>query len=449
MTEADEAEPTVPTEDRPDGPLPQVVRARIAALASDAVGRIDPADLPAAVRRVATFAAGRRAKLAGDQIAAALDRDDAFRARVADEVRAHQPALTETVEAGAPPATADPVDVAAIAYLLRPPGWTHVVTASAHAIEKERRSAEREQASDQTRRLRQQLEAATEEAKDARRRHREQLAEMKLENRGLRHRLADARAQVRAADDVAARAVLEAEEAVSVASSSASTLEAEIRRLRTRVAELERDLAASRRAGRAERGDDALRARLLIDTLLETAQGLRRELALPPVEGAPADGVAAHVAEQGSRTSSGKASLQSDDPVLLTELLALPRVHLVVDGYNVTKSAWPTLSLERQRERLVGGLAPLVARSGAEVTVVFDAADSEDRPPVNRPRGVRVLFSPVGVIADDVIRELVDAEPQGRPLVVATSDQEVARDVARSGARVVAASALTRLLLRS
>ena len=449
MTEADEAEPTVPTDDRPDGPLPQVVRARIATLASDAVGRIDPADLPAAVRRVATFAAGRRAKLAGDQIAAALDRDDAFRARVADEVRAHQPALTETVEAGAPPATADPVDVAAIAYLLRPPDWTHVVTASAHAIEKERRSAEREQASDQTPRLRQQLEAATEEAKDARRRHREQLAEVKLENRGLRHRLADARAQARAADDVAARAVLEAEEAVSVASSSASTLEAEIRRLRTRVAELERDLAASRRAGRAERGDDALRARLLIDTLLETAQGLRRELALPPVEGAPADGVAAHVAEQGSRTSSGKASLQSDDPVLLTELLALPRVHLVVDGYTVSKSAGPTLSLERQRERLVGGLAPLVARSGAEVTVVFDAADSEDRPPVNRPRGVRVLFSPVGVIADDVIRELVDAEPQGRPLVVATSDQEVARDVARSGARVVAASALTRLLLRS
>ena len=37
---------------------------------------------------------------------------------------------------------------------------------------------------------------------------------------------------------------------------------------------------------------------------------------------------------------------------------------------------------------------------------------------MNRPRGVRVLFSPVGVIADDVIRELVGAEPQGRPVVV-------------------------------
>ena len=42
------------------------------------------------------------------------------------------------------------------------------------------------------------------------------------------------------------------------------------------------------------------------------------------------------------------------------------------------------------------------------------------------------------MIADDVIRELVDAEPQGRPLVVVSSDQEVVRDVTRSGARVVA-----------
>ena len=141
-----------------------------------------------------------------------------------------------------------------------------------------------------------------------------------------------------------------------------------------RVEELERDLAAVRRTERAERGSEALRARLLLDTLLETAQGLRRELALPAVEGSPADSVEAHVAEHGSRTTSGHGSLASDDPALLEQLLALPRVHLVVDGYNVTKTAWPELSLERQRDRLLAGLAPLVARSGAEVTVVFDAA---------------------------------------------------------------------------
>ena len=192
----------------------------------------------------------------------------------------------------------------------------------------------------------------------------------------------------------------------------------------------------------------ALRARLLLDTLLDTAQGLRRELALPAVEGSPADAVEAHVAEHGQpQPARGTASLAVDDPALLEQLLALPRAHLVVDGYNVTKTAWPELSLERQRDRLLGGLAPLVARSGAEVTVVFDAADSTDRPVVNRPRGVRVLFSPAGVIADDVIRELVAAEPQGRPLVVVSSDNAGGPvTCVRAGARAVAAGALTRLL---
>ena len=218
--------------------------------------------------------------------------------------------------------------------------------------------------------------------------------------------------------------------------------------MRVRVEELEGDLAAVRRTERVERGSEALRARLLLDTLLETAQGLRRELALPAVEGSPADAVEAHVAEQGSRARSGHASLASDDPALLEQLLTLPRVHLIVDGYNVTKNAWPDLSLERQRDRLLGALAPLVARSGAEVTVVFDAAETRERPVVNRPRGVRVLYSPVGVIADDVIRELVAAEPRGRPLVVVSSDGEVVRDVVRAGARASGAQALTALLSR-
>ena len=58
------------------------------------------------------------------------------------------------------------------------------------------------------------------------------------------------------------------------------------------------------------------------------------------------------------------------------------------------------------------------------------------------PRGVRVVFSPEGVIADDVIRQLVAAEPRGRVVVVVSSDQAVARDVVRGGARAVPATAL-------
>jgi len=79
--------------------------------------------------------------------------------------------------------------------------------------------------------------------------------------------------------------------------------------------------------------------------------------------------------------------------------------------------------------------------------VVFDGANAETRPLVQPPRGVRVLFSPRGVLADDVIRDLVEAEPPGRPVAVVTSDQEIVRDVTRrAGVRAVAARALVRLL---
>jgi hypothetical protein len=47
-----------------------------------------------------------------------------------------------------------------------------------------------------------------------------------------------------------------------------------------------------------------------------------------------------------------------------------------------------------------------------------------------------------------VIRDLVAAEPPGRGVVVASSDQAVARDVLAAGFRVVASSALVQLLAR-
>ena len=124
----------------------------------------------------------------------------------------------------------------------------------------------------------------------------------------------------------------------------------------------------------------------------------------------------------------------------------MPRARLIVDGYNVSKTAWPSSPLEAQRIRLLGGLAPLVARLGVETTVVFDAAAATARTVAQAPRGVKVVFSPEGVIADDVIRDLVAAEPPGRVVVVVSSDREVATDVARAGARSHSADALIGLL---
>jgi hypothetical protein len=67
---------------------------------------------------------------------------------------------------------------------------------------------------------------------------------------------------------------------------------------------------------------------------------------------------------------------------------------------------------------------------------------------VAAPRGVKVLFSPPGVIADDVIRDLIATEPPGRTVVVVSDDQEVVRDARAGGARVASASALVELLGR-
>ena len=224
-------------------------------------------------------------------------------------------------------------------------------------------------------------------------------------------------------------------------------MDKEVRRLRAQVAQLEAAASAEKRAGRAERDEATLRARLLLDTVIDAAAGVRRELGLPAVEGAPADRVEAEL-ERSSGRAAASAARPALGPAGLEQLLAMPRARLIVDGYNVSKAAWPSSSLEAQRIRLVTALAPVVARTGVETTVVFDAAATSVRPVVNVPRGVKVLFSPEGVIADDVIRDLVEAEPSGRVVVVVSSDQEVALHARRAGARAVSAQTLDGLLQR-
>ena len=64
------------------------------------------------------------------------------------------------------------------------------------------------------------------------------------------------------------------------------------------------------------------------------------------------------------------------------------------------------------------------------------------------PRGVRVLFSRKGETADELIRQLVRAEPAGRPVVVISSDREVADGVRRHGAYPLELRPLLRRLAR-
>jgi predicted RNA-binding protein with PIN domain len=201
--------------------------------------------------------------------------------------------------------------------------------------------------------------------------------------------------------------------------------ETELRRQRARQADVERSAESARRESRTERDVDDARLWLLVDTLVQAANGVRRELSLSPTDVRPADAVESAEREGGPRNAG--------DQNALDRLLALPNVHVVIDGYNVTKTGYGELSLVEQRVRLIGALAPLAAQSGAEITVAFDGGE---RPPVQpaTPRGVRVLFSAADEIADDLIRRIVSAEPPGRPVVVVTNDRQVISDTGRAGA---------------
>nr|WP_310283012.1 NYN domain-containing protein [Nocardioides luteus] len=204
---------------------------------------------------------------------------------------------------------------------------------------------------------------------------------------------------------------------------------------------MEREAAAERRTSKTDREDASLRARFLLDTLLDAASGLRRELALPPVTGTPGERIENELSSVDAAAGAGVTSSAH-----LEQFLAMPRVRLIVDGYNVSKALWPDSALDAQRLRLLRAIAPIAARTGAETTVVFDAHSASVRPTAVPPRGVKVLFSPEGVIADDVIRDLVDAEPAGRVILVATDDAEIVKDVRRAGARTVPVMTLASLL---
>lgn len=236
------------------------------------------------------------------------------------------------------------------------------------------------------------------------------------------------KAQQAAAEAGQATADLASERERSAAAQS--RLEADLRRLRVQLVAAEAAVEAARRGAREGRSGDDMRLWLLLDTVVQAAQGLRRELALTPTDERPADSV---VAPSGADASGPGVGLD--------QLLATPRVHLIIDGYNVTKTGYGDLPLEAQRQRLVSRLGAVAAQTGAEVTVVFDGAERLPVAPAS-PRGVRVRFSDIGHTADELIGRLVGAEPRGRSLIVVSTDGEVADAARRAGAYAVASAAL-------
>jgi predicted RNA-binding protein with PIN domain len=427
-------------------PLPEPVRSRVVSLAAAAMSNLPADEVPTALRKVAKFAPQRRARLGGTTIAAQLASDALFRQRIGARAQAEAGELGAAVAEGKSPAAADPVEVAALAYLARPTSWRELVEAADAAL---RAEADRAAVAEQIREAEARATRAEHDRTIARveadklraelARVREELGALREEHRTVSRALRESQVRERRANDLLAT------ERGRIARTAADH-DAELRRLRTKLAETEAAVGAARSASKDARTVDEARLWLLLETIGQAAVGLKRELALDPATLLPADLVAEQHAQQpGGADRQPARALAADDPARLDQLLALPRAHLIVDGYNVTKRGYGELDLEQQRHRLVKGLSGIAAQTGAEVTVAFDGAERmHGLPPT--PRGVRVLFSRKGQTADDLIRALVRAEPNGRPVVVVSSDREVADGVRRTGAYPLPADTLLRRL---
>ena len=424
-------------------PLPEAVRARIVEYGSDVLGGMRTADLPPLLRRVAKFEPRRRARLAGPQIAAQLETDDGFRAMVAARVDQVWPELAEGLRSGVVPPAADPVAVAACAYLLRPEGWPRIIDGVHEELERAASTREADAAAEALDAARRQLDETKHDHQADLERLRGQIRDQRAEISDLRRKVHTERQRARRAREEAERALTETASRESESATQVTALESENRRLRARLTAAESQVENARRAVRSGRNADEARLRVLVDVLVDAAHGLRRELALPTGLDSPAD-LVAEAEREHRRVSLG--GLPDDDPGLLEHMLTAPRVHLLVDGYNVTKTGYGTLPLADQRTRLLGSLEGLASRTKAEITCVFDGADVDTPPVVASPRRVRLLFSAPGETADELIVRLVGAEPPGRPVAVVTSDKEIVTNVRRSGARAVSSAIFLRRL---
>ncbi|MEU6859489.1 NYN domain-containing protein [Glycomyces sp. NPDC046736] len=442
-SEGAEGDPAEPETAGPVVFLTEPVRRRAVEIAAVAMPGLVSARVPARLRRFLKFSPPKRAKLARSEIAAALSSDAAFREGLAEVLTATDSPLIKAIASGDEVSPmADPSEVAALTYLLRPEGWRELIATAALAVHET-------------------PETPAPAAEDA---SLKRLSALEKENGKVRSALADQRAAAATLQEELRRARRELKDAEERAAKAARDLAAERgrlklldterrserRRLESEVETLRDSLERARKADKETERLASSRLWLLMETLSGTATGLRRELGLEPVDDRPAEYVADQMCDDPQeRLVEGSRGLDQTDPQRLDHLLALPNPHLIVDGYNVTISAWgETLTLEQQRNRLVQGLGAVAAQTNAEITVVFDGADAVfgAKP---QARGVRVLFSAKGQIADDVVVELARVEPEGRPVIVVSSDREVAVRARREGAYPVPSPLLVRWLQRA
>jgi predicted RNA-binding protein with PIN domain len=116
-------------------------------------------------------------------------------------------------------------------------------------------------------------------------------------------------------------------------------------------------------------------------------------------------------------------------------------MHIIIDGYNLIRQSKVLGRLDRQdiargREALIGQLAAYRRLKPHRITVVFDGARATGlAPPRDRVKGISIVFSREGELADSVITRL--ARQEREQALVVSSDQAVARTAEACGASVI------------
>jgi predicted RNA-binding protein with PIN domain len=164
---------------------------------------------------------------------------------------------------------------------------------------------------------------------------------------------------------------------------------------------------------------------------------VKKKLAAPPTPEEPT---------RRRRLSAPKGRFQ-DAPETLTEWLSAPNVHLLIDGYNVSKAegGFGDLSLESQRIRLIEEVSKVARKHKIEATIIFDG--SHIAPGTSRrSRGpVAVEYSRPDEIADDHLIAKLEGLPK-YPVVVATNDRELQGRAAKIGATIATSNQLLALI---
>ena len=344
-----------------------------------------------------------------------VDNDEVFRTRIA---------------AGALPELVDPIGKL---WLERPDGWHDRMTelvAQAEAAEVEADAARRLKRAEKRREAAEQVAARSRaeivalSTQVAERNEvidglRSDLQKLTDEIAEVRAELIDTRNDVRHARD-REQAAVQKLAAAEAARDGALAAQGKAEHVRD-------DVLADRAAVAAERSELA--------RLAAAAASLADQLAVaaaPPTTGAPPPVKRKPLAMPGGVVGSSSAA---------AEFLLRSGATVLVDGYNVAKLAWPNLDLAGQRVVLLDAMENLAKRFGSDISVVFDGSHVVGASADSR-RVVRVVFSPEGVIADDVIRDEVRRLPATRSIVVVTNDQEIVNDVRAMGANTITSDQL-------